>query len=429
VKFRPDEGSMLRGIDRQTATDTFFSHTPTDATLMGGDAPVTPRYGDGYGAVSPAGARYKANPQPAKVAGAAAAAASAVARPPLSARGDRLSLNMSPRWQAPQLTPRLHPDDIAAAVRQSSYIRARQVVPQAYRDIVPPLPPTPPPGARSSRTPDTAKEPAPLHETEAEAAPTSEQDSVPEPEPEPGSSEEAAPALKTAKLPDVNGYVYSTTESESEEEEDDEMDDEFDAQMLMMAQKRTKGGGGNAAGRRMSLADMQGSDMMAGMAVLRESLSEIEIEEYRDFFDLVDDDKSNSINATELKNVMVMMGMEAPDEQVKAMIGEVQDPAAMEMKFDEFLTLMAIFVGPRGDRQAEELQEAFNAIDDDGGGTIDREELSDAFKKYGEPVTDAECNELIEMADKEGKGEINIDEFKDMMMSALPKDATESVRC
>ena len=37
--------------------------------------------------------------------------------PPLSPRGDRLSLNMSPRWAAPQLTPRLHPDDIAKNVR------------------------------------------------------------------------------------------------------------------------------------------------------------------------------------------------------------------------------------------------------------------------------------------------------------------------
>ena len=93
--------------------------------------PVSPRYGDGYGRVSPQKARYGG---PAGMAAAAAKppgarAAQPPRQAPLSPRGDRLSLNMSPRWSAPTLTPRLHPDDIATNVRQSSYIRSKQVVP------------------------------------------------------------------------------------------------------------------------------------------------------------------------------------------------------------------------------------------------------------------------------------------------------------
>ena len=41
---------------------------------------------------------------------------------------------------------------------------------------------------------------------------------------------------------------------------------------------------------------MKGADMKSGLAKLREELSDIEVDEYRDFFDLVDEDKSNSID-------------------------------------------------------------------------------------------------------------------------------------
>ena len=46
----------------------------------------------------------------------------------------------------------------------------------------------------------------------------------------------------------------------------------------------------------------------------------------------------------QLGNVMKMMGMEAPEEQLKAMIGEIKDTSAEVMNFDEFLALMVILV-------------------------------------------------------------------------------------
>ena len=101
---------------------------------------VSQLYGDGYGAVSPVGSRYisprRVDPQ-SNVVGK-----QAPRLPALSPRaGKPLSLNMSPRWSAPSLTPRLHPDEIAKNVRESSYIRAKQVVPPEYLEIVKPAPP------------------------------------------------------------------------------------------------------------------------------------------------------------------------------------------------------------------------------------------------------------------------------------------------
>ena len=58
----------------------------------------------------------------------------------MSKQSPRLASNLSPRWSSPQVTPRLHPDEIAD-VRTSSYIRSKRVIPPEYAKIIKPAPP------------------------------------------------------------------------------------------------------------------------------------------------------------------------------------------------------------------------------------------------------------------------------------------------
>ena len=409
--------------------------------------PVNRRYGDGHGAVSPVGSRYtspsRADPQ------SNAAGKQEPRLPPLSPRGDRLSLNMSPRWSAPALTPRLRPDEIAKNVRESSYIRAKQVVPPEYLEIVKPAPPPaafrPTPRELSQKRAAEqarreAEEAARAARREAEeaaraaaeaarlAAIAAEEAAIAGADEARVKAEADAEAARQAALAfAATEYSYSDTETEDEDEyASDEMDDAFDEQMLQMMQRR--GGRTGGGDRRMSLADMKGADMQKGLEKLRTSLSALEVDEYRDFFDMVDDDNSGKLNAKELQQAMKMMGMEAPDEQIKAMIGEVKEGDVLEMNFDEFLTLMAIFVGPRNETQEKELEDAFNAIDEDGGGTVDMGELKECFRKYGERVSPEELDGIIQIVDADGDGEIDVHEFKAIMMSAVAPTAPEKER-
>jgi Ca2+-binding EF-hand superfamily protein/CBS-domain-containing membrane protein len=393
---------------------------------MASEMLVNPRYGDGYGTVSPSGSRYisprRMHPQ------SGAVEKQEPRLPPLSPRGDRLSLNMSPRWSAPSLTPRLHPDEVAKNVRESSYIRAKQVVPPEYLEIVKPAPP--PAKFRPTPREIAQKRAAEQAKRDAEAAAiAAEAAAIAAAEAARVQAEADAEAARQAALAAAQTeYSYSDTEEE-EDGDGDEMDDDFDEQMLMMARQR--GGRGGAGGdRRMSLADMKGADMKKGLGKLRESLSALEVDEYRDFFDLVDEDNGGTLDAQELQQAMKMMGMEAPDEQIKAMIGEAKegDDNSLEMDFEEFLTLMAIFVGPRGDQQEKELEEAFNTIDDDGGGTIDMDELAEAFRKYGEKVSQEELDGIVKIVDADGDGEIDLEEFKTIMMTAVAADAPDTER-
>ena len=269
--------------------------------------------------------------------------------------------------------------------------------------------------------------------------------SEPEPEPEQAPMNGSAATEVSAVAAAVSAQQLAADddeESDTEEEEDDEdddfqMDDSEDLKRLEAMTKRSApGAGGAPAGRRMSLADMKagGGANLQGMAKFRELLSEVEVQEYCDFFDIVDADSNGTIDGAELKQVMTMMGMDAPDDRIAAMIGEVttemehEGLSKLEMDFNEFLALMAIFVGPRGDQQNAELETAFNVIDADGGGTIDMEELAEAFKIYGEKVTDDEMSGIMAIVDADGDGEVGVQEFKDIMLTAVKPDADERER-
>lgn len=54
-----------------------------------------------------------------------------------------------------------------------------------------------------------------------------------------------------------------------------------------------------------------------------------------------------------------------------------------------------------------ELREAFNIFDRDGSGTINADELRQVMKALGEDLSDAEIDEMIKEADKNGDGSID----------------------
>jgi len=65
----------------------------------------------------------------------------------------------------------------------------------------------------------------------------------------------------------------------------------------------------------------------------------------------------------------------------------------------------------------EELREAFKVFDKDGNGFISAAELRHVMTNLGEKLSDAEVDEMIREADVDGDGQINYDEFVDMMMA------------
>ncbi|KAK7240595.1 calcium ion binding protein [Aureococcus anophagefferens] len=136
----------------------------------------------------------------------------------------------------------------------------------------------------------------------------------------------------------------------------------------------------------------------------RPGLSEDEIEEIREAFNLFDTDGSGTIDPKELKAAMQSLGFEAKNQTIYQMIGDIDKDNSGTIDFEEFLDMMTA-------KMREDIQKVFNLFDDDQTGHITLRNLKRVAKELGETMSDAELMEMIERADTDNDGEISPDEF------------------
>ncbi len=61
--------------------------------------------------------------------------------------------------------------------------------------------------------------------------------------------------------------------------------------------------------------------------------------------------------------------------------------------------------------QIEELKAAFNQMDANGDGFVTKDELKAMLSSLGEPVEDSVVNEMMNVADVNGDGKVDFNEF------------------
>ena len=146
-----------------------------------------------------------------------------------------------------------------------------------------------------------------------------------------------------------------------------------------------------------------------------EEISPEKRKEYQDAFEMFDKDKDGAITARELGNMMRSIGQNPTDEEVMAMIKEVDLNSDGKIELDEFMTLMA---RNSPDTQTEdEVINAFRVFDKEGNGLIATAELKHIMMTIGDKMTEAEADEMSHEADIDDDGVINYEEFVRMMMA------------
>ena len=70
-------------------------------------------------------------------------------------------------------------------------------------------------------------------------------------------------------------------------------------------------------------------------------------------------------------------------------------------------------------QKGQTIRDIFIAFDEDGGGTIDHEELRDGFAALGVRLNDREFTMMLKIWDKDDEGEIEFDVFADMFEKTL----------
>lgn len=133
----------------------------------------------------------------------------------------------------------------------------------------------------------------------------------------------------------------------------------------------------------------------------------------KEAFELFDTDSSGNIDAKELKVAMRALGFEPTKEEIRKMIADIDKDHSGTIDFIEFRNMMAAKMAERDPR--EEIMKAFRLFDDDGSGTINFDKLKRVAKELGESATDSELQVMIDVADRNEDGIINLDDFMRIM--------------
>ena len=145
----------------------------------------------------------------------------------------------------------------------------------------------------------------------------------------------------------------------------------------------------------------------------RPGLTQNEIEELRQAFDLFDTNGNGKIDVKELRSAMQSLGFDTKNPTIYQMIQDIDKSSATEVNFDEFLNLMTSRLA--GSDTKEDIQKIFDLFDDDHTGYISLQNLKRVAAELGENMDDAELLEMIERADFDRDGQISPDEFFTIM--------------
>ncbi|KAL5009330.1 hypothetical protein ScPMuIL_014911 [Solemya velum] len=141
-------------------------------------------------------------------------------------------------------------------------------------------------------------------------------------------------------------------------------------------------------------------------------VSEETLKEWREAFDMFDQNKDGRITSSELGDVMRSLEQSPSEEELRKMIEEVDRDGNGTVEFDEFVLMMKRTAHKIAEESPENMMlGAFAVFDKDGNGLISRTELSVVMTNLGEKLSDEEIDDMIKEADMDGDGQINYKEF------------------
>jgi centrin-1 len=110
------------------------------------------------------------------------------------------------------------------------------------------------------------------------------------------------------------------------------------------------------------------------------------------------------------------LGFEPTKDEIRKMISDADKDGSGTINFDEFVSIMTVKMGERDPK--EEMIKAFRLFDEDETGKITFKNLKRVATELGENMTDEELQEMIDEADRDGDGEVSLDDFLRIMKRA-----------
>ncbi|CAD8054238.1 unnamed protein product [Paramecium primaurelia] len=144
----------------------------------------------------------------------------------------------------------------------------------------------------------------------------------------------------------------------------------------------------------------------------RPGLTDDEIDEIREAFNLFDTEGTGRVDPRELKAAMQSLGFDQKNPTIFNMIAELENEGT-DIDFDQFLDAITSKLGNRESKDG--INKIFDLFDDDGSNSINLNNLKRVSKELGETMTAEELAEMLERAASNGR-EITREDFYNIMV-------------
>ncbi|XP_011867224.1 PREDICTED: caltractin-like [Vollenhovia emeryi] len=129
----------------------------------------------------------------------------------------------------------------------------------------------------------------------------------------------------------------------------------------------------------------------------------------REAFDLFDPNGTGKMATKDLKVALRALGYEPTRKEIQTLVESVAPECPNELSYEEFHRVIKIKVSEED--CITDIIRAFRLFDDDKTGKISLKNLKRVAIELGEDLTDEELLDMIDQADKDGDGQISLDEF------------------
>jgi Ca2+-binding EF-hand superfamily protein len=146
---------------------------------------------------------------------------------------------------------------------------------------------------------------------------------------------------------------------------------------------------------------------------VKPGLTEDDIEEIKEAFDLFDSDGSGTVEPSELKNAMVSLGFEAKNATLFHMVSDLDKDGSGAIDFEEFLQMMTSTMSDEDTR--EDIRKVFVLFDIDKTGHINIKNLRKVVRDLGETLNEDDLIDLIKKGDSDGDGQVSFEDFYNIM--------------
>jgi calmodulin len=147
--------------------------------------------------------------------------------------------------------------------------------------------------------------------------------------------------------------------------------------------------------------------------------SEDKMKEYKEAFNIFDQNKDGYLDIEEMRLTLMTLGYELQRNELEEILSEYgtdkEDMSSSKIDFSSLVTYLN-----KRNREVdmeEELMECFKNIDKDGDGRISTKELKYVILTMGENFSDEEVEEMITQINPNGNGYFTYRDFLKMLLS------------